>query len=99
MDKDKMKERLLKTSVWMKSYSFYTRMKAEIMQVFIRMQLLEFEINSPSRAYTKKELSLLRKQHVAMSYYYDVLLKRFCNMCPDFDLLKVMSELDEVELC
>lgn len=99
MDKDKMKERLLKTSVWMKSNNFYIQMKAELMQVFIRMNLLEDAIVCPSRAYTKKEISLMRKQHVAMSYYYDVLLKRCCNMWPDFDILKAMSELDEVELC
>lgn len=99
MDKDKMKERLVKTSVWMQSNNFYIRMKAELMQVFIRMKLLEDAIVFPSRAYTKKEMSLMRKQRVAMSYYYDVLLKRCCNMWPDFDLLKVMSELDEVELC
>lgn len=55
MDKDKMNERLLKTSVWMRSNNFYIRMKAELLQVFLRKELLNIEMMSPSRTYTKKK--------------------------------------------
>lgn len=99
MDKDKMNERLLKTSVWMRSNNFYIRMKAELLQVFLRKELLNIEMMSTSRAYTKKEMANMRKQHNAMWVYFNVLLKRCYNIWADFDFKQILTELDEVELC
>ena len=99
MDHELLLKMLEASTLWLRSDSTYIQLKVEYVQCHIRRSLVTAEIEKPSRAYTKKEMSYMRKKATALAHYEEILEKQMNACYPGTTLSDIFKDLMEVYAC
>lgn len=93
MNRELLLKLLEASGVWLDSQNAYTQLRAEYVQCHIRLCLVSAEIEDPRRAYTKKEMSYMRKKQTALMGYENAIEKQIKACYPGTTLTDIFEEL------
>lgn len=99
MERELLLKMLDASALWLCSDSACIQLKAEYVQCHIRLCLVSAEIDEPSRAYTKKEMSYMRKKQTALARYEEIIEKQMKACYPETTLSNIFKELMGVYAC